>query len=252
MGNNMIKNKLCLYTVSLLIVSSCSINEEQTSQPSQQQDNQDNIVVGDMDASMNDSDNVSIPEVFVDIKSAEPRRVPSNEPEVLDHRSTSSDIKKQPTLTHKQRFAGVLEAHNQARLKHGLTPLKWSTKLATYSQEWADYLGRGNHCQIKHRSGTPPYGENLYRSSALQWSDGRTELMAINIKEVVKSWTDEEKWYDYQRNRCQPGRQCGHYTQVVWKDTTEVGCAVKVCADKSQTWVCSYNPAGNYTGIRPY
>ena len=231
------KNNVLFVSLCLLLLGSCSVNNEQASQSH----SQDNVIADD-----------SIPEVFIDIKSAEPRH-PSSEPEVLNHRGTRpDDIKPQPRLTHQQRFEGVLQAHNGVRLKHGLKPLKWSNKLAKYSQEWADHLGRGNHCQIKHRPGNPPYGENLYRSSALQWSDGRRELMAINVKEVVKSWTDEERWYNYQTNRCQPGKQCGHYTQVVWENTTEVGCAVKVCADKSQTWVCSYNPAGNYIGVRPY
>lgn len=161
-------------------------------------------------------------------------------------------IKETPELTNAQRFSGVLAAHNGVRAKHGLTPLKWSNKLANYSQQWANHLGKGSRCKIAHRGGIPPYGENLYRASSLRWSDGKTELLPVTIKNVVKAWTDEEKWYDYTRNRCQPGQKCGHYTQIVWRDTTEVGCAVKICDDKSQTWVCSYNPPGNFQGVRPY
>ncbi len=157
-----------------------------------------------------------------------------------------------PALSYKRRFSGALEAHNKVRAKHKVPPLKWSDKLAKYSQQWANQMGTGNSCKMYHRSGTPPYGENLYRSTAIVWSDGRREISPVTIKEVVKAWTNEERWYNYRNNSCQPGRQCGHYTQAVWKETTEVGCAIKVCNDKSQTWVCSYNPAGNYTGIKPY
>lgn len=160
-------------------------------------------------------------------------------------------------LSMQQRFAGVLNAHNRTRQKHNLAPLKWSDKLANYSQEWANHLGRGKQCQMYHRGGQPPFGENLYISSAEVWREnsGREvgrEISSVRIKEVVKAWADEEKWYNYQQNSCQPGQQCGHYTQIVWKSTTEVGCAMKVCADKSQTWVCSYNPPGNFVGVRPY
>jgi pathogenesis-related protein 1 len=151
-----------------------------------------------------------------------------------------------------ERFSGALASHNKIRAKHRLAPLKWSNKLAAYSQQWANQLGAGNRCTMRHRSGTPPYGENLYWSSAIIWTDGRREKNRVSIRDVVKVWTDEERWYDYSRNRCQPGQRCGHYTQVVWRDTTEVGCAVKICNDKSQTWVCSYNPPGNYSGVRPY
>ena len=158
----------------------------------------------------------------------------------------------QRALTHKERFTGVLDAHNKVRAKHRIPPLKWSNKLAQYSQQWANQMAKTKHCSMYHRKGNPPFGENLYRSTAIIWTDGRTEISPVTIKKVVKAWTDEERWYDYKRNRCQRGKQCGHYTQAVWKSTTEVGCAMNVCADKSQTWVCSYNPPGNYTGVRPY
>ncbi len=157
-----------------------------------------------------------------------------------------------PQLSQEERFEGVLEAHNSVRLKHGLPPLTWSDKLAAYSQQWANHLGASGHCKMVHRSGTPPYGENLYWASPLSWSTGQTAVQDVTIKDVVKVWTDEEKWYDYASNSCEPGQQCGHYTQIVWHNTTEVGCAMKVCADKSQSWVCSYNPPGNFAGERPY
>lgn len=164
--------------------------------------------------------------------------------------------KPKPQLTKQQLFAGALDAHNRVRYKHGLKPLKWSDELAAYSQEWANHLGKGNSCKMYHRSGNPPHGENLYISSAVIWKDGNKEVSRernqVTIKNVVKAWTDEEQWYNYKTNSCQPGRQCGHYTQVVWRETTEVGCAVKFCGDQSQNWVCSYNPPGNYVGRRPY
>lgn len=159
-------------------------------------------------------------------------------------------------FTQQQLFSGVLQAHNRVRAKHRLKPLKWSDKLAKYSQQWADHLGRGQSCKMYHRSGYPPHGENLYISSAIVWSEGNKEVARernpVTIKNVVKAWTDEEKWYNYKSNSCQPGQQCGHYTQIVWRETTEVGCAVKFCGDQSQNWVCSYNPPGNYVGKRPY
>lgn len=167
------------------------------------------------------------------------------------------NIPKRSELTMQQRFSGVLDFHNRARYRHNLRPLKWSNKLAQYSQEWANHLARNRQCQMYHRSGNSPYGENLYISSAEVWREGSgrevaRQIYPVTIKDVVGAWAGEEKWFNYQQNRCQPGQKCGHYTQIVWRDTTEVGCAMKVCADKSQTWVCSYNPPGNFVGSRPY
>ena len=158
----------------------------------------------------------------------------------------------QRALSHKERFTGMLEAHNKVRAKHNVPPLTWSKKLEDYSMQWAKQLSRGNKCEMYHRPNTTPFGENLYRSTAIVWTDGKREINPVTIKDVVKAWTDEEKWYNYKRNSCKPGVECGHYTQAVWKTTTEVGCAMQVCGDKSQTWVCSYNPPGNYVGLRPY
>jgi pathogenesis-related protein 1 len=196
-------------------------------------------------------DEAEIPETILD----EIDQFPEQIIESSGSSQTLMKLKKRP-LTSKQLFSGTLDAHNRIRAKHSLPPLKWSDKLAAYSQQWADHLGKGSRCTMRHRGGTPPYGENLYLSSAVIWTEDDREVARernrVTIRDVVKVWTDEERWYDYNRNSCQPGQRCGHYTQVVWRDTTEVGCAMKLCADKSQSWVCSYNPPGNYTDVRPY
>ncbi len=235
----------------VLFISACSVTPEQNSPTTIEAEISEPNISHPEQMVIVEEDVIHLPPAPSEISVSPEETTPP--PTIVSGSGTKQAWQKhQPRLTHKQRFEGVLQAHNGVRKKHGLQPLKWSDKLARYSQEWADDLGRSRHCQIRHRQGTPPFGENLYRSSPLTWSNGQSEVMAINIKEVVKAWTDEEKWYNYQRNSCQPGKKCGHYTQIVWKKTTEVGCAIKVCADKSQTWVCSYNPPGNWTGMRPY
>jgi pathogenesis-related protein 1 len=44
---------------------------------------------------------------------------------------------------------------------------------------------------------------------------------------------------------------CGHYTQIVWRNTKAVGCAVGGKGAR-EVWVCDYDPPGNYVGQRPY
>lgn len=145
----------------------------------------------------------------------------------------------------------IINAHNKFRSKFGLKGLTWSNELASYSQQWANTLKKNNNCQMRHRPNNN-YGENLSWASAVSWSDGKRTLQQITSADVVNDWGNEDRWYNYQRNSCQPGRQCGHYTQMVWKDTTQVGCAVAICKDLSQVWVCNYNPPGNFMGVRPY
>ncbi len=133
----------------------------------------------------------------------------------------------------------ALLAHNQVRAKDHQQPLKWSKDLENISQNWADKLA--SSCRVYHHRGQLPFGENLFFSSN-----------ASSITRAVNAWAAEKKNYNYKQNKCQPGKQCGHYTQIVWKGTTEVGCGTKQCANGSQIWVCSYFPAGNIVGARPF
>lgn len=147
----------------------------------------------------------------------------------------------------------MLLAHNRWRSTVSVPPLTYSPELAASAQRWADQLMQSNRCKMKHSSPDGQYGENLYWASALEWSNGKRELQKVSPKKVVDSWANERADYDYGRNRCTPGMMCGHYTQVVWRTTTSVGCAASVCGNTlEQIWVCQYQPAGNWVGHKPY
>lgn len=132
----------------------------------------------------------------------------------------------------------MLDAHNEWRALYGVPPLKWSPKLARYARQWADFLIRER--RFEHHRGSP-YGENLV--SATNWP--------LTSDEVVRLWADEGTSYDHATNTCAPGEVCGHFTQVVWKNTREVGCGVSRRGAR-EVWVCNYNPPGNVVGRRPY
>ena len=147
-------------------------------------------------------------------------------------------------------------AHNAVRARHGLPPLAWSPSLAQYARQWAEQLRRSNNCRMRHRpySGrfAQQYGENLFWVDPKRWSDGRVEQHRFTPAMVTNAWADEERDYRYRSNRCKRGKICGHYTQIVWRDTSEIGCARVACRDQSQLWVCNYNPPGNWNGQWPY
>ena len=146
----------------------------------------------------------------------------------------------------------LVAAHNKWRAEVGVPGLKWSDSLAKSSEAWANTL-KGT-CKIKHSHGQP-YGENIYYAGPLtRVSSSRgteTEVQQITSEMVVDAWGEEKKWYNRSSNSCSGG-ECGHYTQVVWKGTSEVGCGMAYCADDAQIWVCQYEKPGNVRGQKPY
>jgi len=148
------------------------------------------------------------------------------------------------------RPAEMVRAHNKWRRAVGVPDIKWSASLATTAQAWANNLEATRGCNLVHSRGR--FGENLFWGSAVRYSSGTTEAQTVAPTNVVDAWAGEKQYYTHGTNTCAEGKMCGHYTQVVWKTTTEVGCGSAVCADKSQVWVCNYAPAGNYIGQKPY
>lgn len=130
----------------------------------------------------------------------------------------------------------MLAAHNAVRARVGAPPLKWSAKLADQAQEWANRLLAEK--RFAHRPDSS-YGQNLFEITGA----------AAAALQVVNGWDAESADYDYAANKCR--KVCGHYTQIVWATTKEVGCGV-ARDSRRQVWVCDYNPPGNYIGKRPY
>ena len=151
---------------------------------------------------------------------------------------------------------GMTDAHNAVRVGFGLQALSWSDDLARIAQEWADYLAREKGCAMQHRpqkgNNAKGYGENLYWASAITWSYGDRRIQSLTPAKVVQSWVMEVENYMYRTNSCKAGKVCGHYIQIVWRQTEKVGCARAVCIDNSQVWVCNYDPPGNLMGYKPY
>jgi len=147
----------------------------------------------------------------------------------------------------------ITKAHNVLRAKYKSPPLKYSTSLEKAARRWAEKL-QHDGCKMVHSHGkVGKTGENLYWASAriMTRTDGNgnktqsRSLQKVKEREVVQAWYDEVKWYDYKTNSCEEGQMCGHYTQLIWNTTSEVGCAAMACADRSQVWVCEYTEPGN-------
>jgi pathogenesis-related protein 1 len=130
----------------------------------------------------------------------------------------------------------MLAAHNEVRARLDVPLLRGSDRLAAHAQDWASHLLYER--QFYHRP-HPVFGENLFDITG-----GRA-----TPDEVVGGWAAEVRDYNYRANSCRG--VCGHYTQVVWANTREVGCAI--ASDRvREVWVCNYDPPGNWIGQRPY
>ncbi|WP_420316593.1 CAP domain-containing protein [Ekhidna sp.] len=134
----------------------------------------------------------------------------------------------------------ILERHNYWRADVGVTTkLEWSEDMANLAADWARKL-KNKDCGWEHRPDND-FGENLFKGTT----------GAFDAAYVVDAWASEKADYNYNRNKCKPGKMCGHYTQIVWKTTQKVGCA-KITCDGMDIWVCNYDPPGNWVGEKPY
>jgi len=149
-------------------------------------------------------------------------------------------------------LAGMTLYHNQARAavqtSPPLDPLAWDPQLAAYAAAWAAKcqdvdapIGLIDH--DPNRTNVAGYtfiGENIFASG------GAT----ATAKAAVDSWVGEGTDYDPATGTCASGKICGHYTQVTWRTTTHVGCALHNCAGLMypSSIVCDYGPAGNSGG----
>ena len=137
----------------------------------------------------------------------------------------------------------VLDHHNKARNDLGIPPLTWSAEVAAYAQEWADSLANTNDCQLKHRDNRQKgYGENVFGGSSTSFKP----------LDASMAWYNEIKNYTYAKVDDSNWAKASHYTQMIWKNTKEVGLGMATCPGGAVVVVANYNPAGNYSGEFPY
>jgi hypothetical protein len=162
----------------------------------------------------------------------------------------------------------ALNTHNAERTQYHDVHLRWSGGLAAFAQEWAQHLAdndRFEHRPADHRANGYPNrpGENLYYA---QGSSGITGSNVEHAQDAVNAWIAEKQYYHYDRDTdgtgswnlppgcsAPSGKYCGHFTQVIWKNTTEVGCGIAKNAANTKVYVvCNYYSSGNVYGQRPY
>ncbi|KAI8424435.1 hypothetical protein MSG28_002927 [Choristoneura fumiferana] len=150
-----------------------------------------------------------------------------------------------------------VDGHNSRRLKvakgevYGqpaaskMKSVIWDEELAAKAAHWA----------AKNPNGHNPdrtVGENIY------WYSTTASSYKLNADDALEAWFDEHK--DFYFGAIKPedfggSKQIGHYTQMIWSDSTHVGCGIAQSHDGAWnkfTVVCNYGPPGNYIGQHPY
>jgi len=101
----------------------------------------------------------------------------------------------------------VLSTHNFFRSEHNVSSLTWNDTLATFASTYV------KNCEFEHSGG--PYGENL--AAGYQ-----------NATAAVEGWANERQGYDFKKPTGF-SEKTGHFTQLVWANTTMVGCGREAC-----------------------
>ncbi|KAF4124416.1 SCP protein [Geosmithia morbida] len=172
-------------------------------------------------------------------------------PIVAPSSTTSSAAAPSNTLSS---YAGTMvKQHNYHRANHSSPDLTWDSDLASWAQNTAET------CVFAHdmSQGDGNYGQNL----ATYGSTGDIDSAMVNSARsaVTDQWYNGEvnSWSFYGLADPPSGANLedwGHFTQVVWKSSTKVGCYTAKCAAGTvlsyDAWytVCNYNPPGNYGG----
>ena len=149
-------------------------------------------------------------------------------------------------LMHQASYGSTLEArllasHNRERANFGAAPLKWDPNLAVAAASYGPSLSAMGRLQHSSRANRPGQAENL-------WMGTRG---AYAPEAMVGTWNDEKRFL-------RPGtfpavsstgkwQDVAHFTQVIWKGTTHVGCAVHRDA-RYDFLICRYSPKGNIDG----
>ena len=135
----------------------------------------------------------------------------------------------------------LLASHNSERARVRVAPLQWDPQLAASAAAYGPMLARLGRLQHSPRAIRPGQRENLWMGTRGSFSP----------EQMVGTWINERRefrpgvfpyvsrtgnWYDV-----------SHYTQLIWKGTTRVGCAIHSTA-QWEYLICRYSPPGNLDG----
>lgn len=131
----------------------------------------------------------------------------------------------------------MLLRHNYHRKRHQVDELTRNSEIEAIAQAYSEKLAseRSMYHSDNDYNGSP-LGENLYAC----WGSGQ---ITITGADATDSWYSEVSDYDFNNPGYKSGT--GHFTQLVWKNSKQLGCGVS-CQNSYCSVTCNYYPAGNY------
>ena len=165
---------------------------------------------------------------------------------------TSNNSTIESSVLTKQDIFLSLQVHNDARKEVGVSELSWSNSLAEDALLWAKNLALKDEMYHSSNESRPGQGENL--SYSYRSSNGNPTFSETPGKDASSAWYNEIKDYTYAEIGSSKNANVviGHYTQMIWNTTTEVGMARAVSTSGSVYVVARYSPQGNWIGRQPY
>lgn len=140
-----------------------------------------------------------------------------------------------------QLSARLLYSHNMERVRVRSAPLRWDPGLAAAAASYGPQLARLGRLEHSPRGSRPGQRENLWRGTR----------GAFSPEQMVGAWIAERSMFHPgvfpNVSRTGDWEDVAHYTQLIWKGTTHVGCAVY----PGGSWdylICRYSPPGNRDG----
>lgn len=142
--------------------------------------------------------------------------------------------------------ARLLAAHNRERSAAGVAPLAWDAALAAEAAAWGETLAASGAFEHAPDDGDgDPQGENLWAGTSGAYAP----------EEMVEGWIEEKRHFRPGRfpdnSRTGDFEDVGHYTQLMWRSTDRLGCALAEGAEE-EVLVCRYRTAGNVVGEVPF
>ncbi|MEP3051768.1 MAG: CAP domain-containing protein [Erythrobacter sp.] len=152
-----------------------------------------------------------------------------------------ADLQHAERANSQSNMAVLLDAHNAERSRFGVPKLVWSYVLTQEARVWAEKLAREGRIYHASASERQSRGENLWMGTAGYFTPSDMMNGFLSEREHFKAGRFPDV------SRTGSWNDVGHYTQIVWQDTREVGCAI-ARGRHNEFLVCRYWPAGNIIG----